>query len=152
MAGKGMIKINYEMPFEGMLVQAGVAKHQREKIFKELGYKEIKFSYKEKATFLIRDFYFKEPTISKNAAKSIRKEDCWKPFDIEHLLAYFEKTPHRFRSNLVFASRRTFDVLGIPHIFVLTMNRDRPDLELVLADHAWSPNVSIFPGQCRVII
>jgi hypothetical protein len=151
MASKGMIQINYEMPFEGMLVQTGVAKHQREKIFRQLGSKEIKFPHKGKSTFLIKPFHFNQAILTRTVAKLIRTDDGWKPFDIEHLLAYFEKNPSRFRSNLVFASRRTFDVLGTPHIFVLTMERDRPDLELVPDNHAWAPHISIFPGQRKTV-
>ena len=153
MAGRKVISVNYEMPFEGMLVNAGVPKHQREKIFEQLGSRELKFPHKGEVSFVIQNFRFDKATVSRAAEKYIRGHDTetqWKPFDIEHLLAYFEKDPSKFKSRLIFASRRTFDLEGVPHIFSMSIDKGSADLELVPDNHAWSPNTSIFPGQYKV--
>ena len=153
MAGIKTIEINYEMPFEGMLINAGVQKHQRKKIFEQLGSGDIKLPHKNTVAFEIKNFSFREPTLSRTAAKCIRADDSelpWKPFDIEHVLAYFQKNPTKFNHHFVFASRRTFDVGGVPHIFVMTKDKGHADLELVLDNHAWAPHTSIFPGQRKM--
>ena len=153
MAGRKIISVNYEMPFEGMLVQAGVPRHQREQIFKQLGSKDLKFPHRGEVSFTIQNFRFNTATMSRAAEKYIRghnTETKWKPFDIEHLLAYFQKDPVKFDHHLVFASRRTFDVGGVLHIFVMTKDKGHADLELVPDDHAWAPHSSIFPGQYKV--
>lgn len=154
MAGKGIIEINYEMPFEGMLINAEIPRYQREKIFKQLGSKDLKFPHKGKVAFAIRNFRFKDCTLSRTAAKCILTDNSseipWKPFDIEHVLAYFEKNPSKFDHSFIFASRRTFDVEDSPHVFVLTKDKGRADLELVPDNHAWAPQTSIFPGQSKL--
>ena len=153
MAGIKTIEINYEMPFEGMLVNAHVPRHQREKIFRQLGSKDVKFPHRKTVAFEIKDFRFRESTLSRTAAKYIRADDSeppWKPFDIEHVLAYFQKNPKKFDHHFVFASRRTFDVGGVPHIFILIRNGDHADLELVPDNHAWAAHTSIFPGQRKL--
>ncbi len=153
MAGRKIIEINYEMPFEGMLVDAGVPKHQREKIFDQIGSRELKFPHKGEVSFTMQNFRFEKVTMSRAAEKYIRGHDTetkWKPFDIEHLLTYFKKDPTKFRSRLIFASRRTFDFKGVPHIFCMGIDKGHADLELVPDNHAWAPHMSIFPGQRKV--
>ncbi len=143
------------MPFEGMLVHAGILKHQRKKIFEQLGTKEIQLTYKGKHAFEIEDVRFEEAMTSKNAAKQIRASSNIgvkrSPFDIEHLLADFIRDRNKFKHDIVFAAKRTYEVEGKPHIFMMTMDKSNPDLELVPDDHAWAARTSVFP-KCHKIV
>ena len=154
MPGKKIIEVNYEMPFEGMLVQAGVPKHQRVKIIAQLGSKDLEFEYKTKRLFEFDDVHYKEPILSRIASRLIRAtstgETEWKPFDIEHLLAYFMKSPAKFKSDFVFASKRVYRVDGVPHIFMMGTDKGHADLELVKDDHPWAANTSNFPKYHRL--
>jgi hypothetical protein len=154
MAEKKVITVDYKKSFEEILVEAGVPKHQREKIFEQLRSKKLEFPHKGEVSFAIQNFRFDNPTKSRAAEKYIRGHDTepkWKPFDIEHLLAYFRKYPSKFKSRLVFASRRTFKIQGTSHIFCMSIDKiGHADLELVPDDHAWAPFMSIFPGQRKV--
>lgn len=153
MAGRKIITVDYKKSFEQMLVDAGVLEHQCKKIFKQLGSKELEFPHKGEVSFTMQNFRFDNATMSRAAEKYIRGHDTgtkWKPFDIEHLLAYFKKDPTKFKSRLIFASRRTFDLKGVPHIFCMGIDKGHADLELVPDDHAWTPHMSIFPGQRKV--
>lgn len=154
MAVRKIIEVNYEMPFEGMLVLAGVPKYQRVKIFAQLGSKDLKFEFKTRRTFEHEDVIFNMPILSSSASRLIRAtstgETSWKPFDIEHLLAYFTKNPSKFKAGFVFASKQTYAVEGIPHIFMMGMDKDHADLELVKDDHPWSALSSNFPKYHRL--
>lgn len=140
------------MPFEGMLVLAGVPKYQREKIFAQLGSRTLEFKYKTPHFFEVENVRFDDPKLSRDAAKFIRSTSTndldWKPFGIEHVLAYYLVRPSKFRDGFVFAVRHTYDVGGLPHIFMAGVDKGHIDLELVRDDHAWSPLTSNFP-KCR---
>lgn len=162
MSKQDTIEINYEMPFEGMLVNAGVPKYQRNKIFEQLGSKDLEFKYKTKQSFGIENVRFEDPMHSRAAAKFIRAtstdEVKWKPFDIEHVLEYFHKNPRRFEKGFVFATYRTFNVntgdkkniIMTPHIFMMGIDKGRPDLELVEDNHEWAAVTSSFPKYCKL--
>ncbi|MBC7766822.1 hypothetical protein H7Y21_02410 [Arenimonas sp.] len=149
-----IIEVNYEMPFKGMLVQAGVPKHQRAKIFAQLESEELFFEFKTRRSFEIEDVNFNEPILSRKVSRLIRAasigETEWKPFDIEHLLAYFMKSPAKFKSGFVFASKRVYGVEGVPHIFMMGTDKGHADLELVKDDHPWAAVTSNFPKYHRL--
>jgi hypothetical protein len=156
------IEINYEMPFEGMLINAGVPKHQRNKIFEQLGSRDLEFRYKTRQSFCVENVLFEEPMCSLDAAKFIRatstRDVKWNPFDIEHVLEYFPKNPRRFEKGFVFPTYRTFPVnvgteenmIMVPHIFMMSLDKGRPDLELVKDNHKWAARTSSFPKYCRL--
>ncbi len=154
MAGRKIIEVNYEMPFEGMLVLAGVPKHQRVRIIAQLGSKDLNFEFKTKRLFEVEDVNFNTPTLSRNASKLIRATSTgeveWKPFDIEHLLAYYTKSPAKFKTGFVFASKQVYNVEGVPHIFMMGTDKGHADLELVKDDRPWAAITSNFPKYHRL--
>ncbi len=154
MTGRKIIEVNYEMPFEGMLVLAGVPKYQREKIFKQLESKSVEFEFKTKRLFEVDDVHFNTPILSHSASKLIRAtstcETEWKPFDIEHLLAYYMKNPAKFKTGFVFASKKVYNVEGVPHIFMMGTDKGHADLELVKDDRPWVAITSNFPKYHRL--
>jgi hypothetical protein len=148
-----IITVKYNKSFEKMMIDAGVPRYQIDKIFTQLGYKELAFPHEGTVYFEVQDFTFNEATLSRAAKDYICGHDTdakWESFDVEHLLADFTNCPRKFKTNFCFATRRTFEVDGVPHIFVMTITNGNADLELLRDDHAWSPHTSIFSGQRTV--
>lgn len=157
-----IIEINYEIPFERMLVNAGILEYQRKKIIEQLGSKDLEFEYKTRQSFGIENVRFEERMHSRAAAKFIREtstdEVKWNPFDIEHVLAYFIRNRKIFEEGYVFATHRTFNVNAgtkknifmTPHVFMMGIDKGLPDLELVRDNHDWAARTSSFPKYCKL--
>jgi hypothetical protein len=69
------------------------------------------------------------------------------------LIYYYklDQNQNIFINGLVYASRRTFLVNGVNHVFVLENRSGYPDLELIPDDRPRAAYMSTFPGQRKIV-
>lgn len=156
MARDSIIRIDYSLTIVEMMKSCGIENRQIRKIDSQLGgLLNITFKHKTPISFKVHDFNFNEPTWVDGASTYISKHNPkskWKPFDIEHLIHYYQLDPNQgiFTGGLVYSSKRKFLVDGVNHVFVLENRNGHPDLELSPDDHPRAAHLSTFPGQRKI--